>query len=49
MFCVSTYDTDWVLVPVAKADAPPTPGDAGHTVAPAVPVEHPSAPKENEE
>ena len=39
VFCVSTYDTDWVLVPVAKADAA---ADAwrrqGHTVAPAVPV-----------
>jgi hypothetical protein len=39
VFCVSTYDTDWVLVPAAKAGAA---ADAwrrrGHTVAPAVPV-----------
>ena len=39
VFCVSTYDTDWVLVPTAKADAA---ADAwrrrGHSVAPAVPV-----------
>ncbi len=39
VFCVSTYDTDWVLVPVAQAEAA---ADAwrrqGHTVAPAVPV-----------
>ncbi len=36
---ISTYDTDWVLVPVAKADAAAEAWRRqGHTVAPAVPV-----------
>ena len=39
VFCVSTYDTDWVLVPVAKADAAAEAWRRqGHTVAPAVPA-----------
>ncbi len=39
VFCVSTYDTDWVMVPTGKADdAAEAWRRAGHTVEPAVPV-----------
>jgi hypothetical protein len=39
IFTISTFDTDWVLVPVAKADAAAEEWRRrGHTVAPAVPV-----------
>jgi hypothetical protein len=39
VFTLSTYDTDWVLVPIGKADAAAEAWRRqGHTVAPAVPV-----------
>ncbi|MCW2759245.1 MAG: hypothetical protein JWO46_2991 [Nocardioidaceae bacterium] len=39
VFTISTFDTDWVLVPVAKAeDAAEEWRRRGHTVAPAVPA-----------
>ncbi len=39
VFTISTYDTDWVLVPVQEADrAAEEWRRRGHTVAPAVPV-----------
>ncbi len=39
IFTISTYDTDWVLVPVAEVDhATEAWRGRGHTVAPAVPV-----------
>ena len=39
VFCVSTYDTDWVLVPTDKADdASEAWRRTGHTVEPAVPA-----------
>ncbi|GAA3676443.1 ACT domain-containing protein [Nocardioides ginsengisoli] len=38
-FTLSTFDTDWILVPTAKADrAEEAWRRSGHTVAPAVPV-----------
>ncbi len=39
VFALSTFDTDWVLVPVGQAaDAAEAWSNQGHTVAPAVPV-----------
>ena len=39
IFTISTFDTDWVLVPVGDAErAAETWQRSGHTVAPAVPV-----------
>jgi hypothetical protein len=42
VFTLSTYDTDWILVPATKADeAAEAWRRQGHTVAPAVPVTPP--------
>ncbi len=39
VFVISTFDTDWILVPTAQADrAEEAWRRSGHTVAPAVPV-----------
>jgi hypothetical protein len=39
VFTISTFDTDWILVPVVKADdAAEAWRRSGHTVAAAVPV-----------
>jgi len=39
VFTISTFDTDWILVPVAKADdAAEAWRGSGHTVAAAIPV-----------
>ena len=39
VFTLSTFDTDWILIPVARAaDAAEVWTNQGHTVAPAVPV-----------
>ena len=46
VFTISTFDTDWILVPVAKAaDAAEAWRGAGHTVAAAVPVVPEKKPK----
>ncbi|RLV50302.1 ACT domain-containing protein [Nocardioides mangrovicus] len=40
VFTLSTFDTDWILIPTDKADdAAEVWRRSGHTVAPAVPVE----------
>lgn len=46
IFTLSTFDTDWILVPVAAADRAEGLWQAdGHTVARAIPVVPPRAPK----
>jgi hypothetical protein len=44
VFTLSTYDTDWILIPAADADrAEEAWRRTGHEIVPAVPVKHPGA------